>query len=178
MPVAGEFWRPTATCLLLACLFLAAVPVRAQSVGEAVVKAGFLLNFAKFTQWSRQRDKLLMCSPSTQVLGGQFALLQGRLVDSRDVEVRQGVASADWRGCDLLFLTESDEGRADVILRAVAGAPVLTVADFPGFLHLGGMMVLRLEDSRVRFDVNLVAVERGGLVLNNQMVKLAGRVLQ
>jgi hypothetical protein len=178
MPDARGFWRHTAAWLTLVCLFSTAAPLRAQSVGEVVVKAGFLLNFAKFTQWSRQRDKLLMCSPSTQVLGGQFALLQGRLVDGRDVEVRQGVASADWRGCDLLFLTESDEGRADVILRAVAGAPVLTVADFPGFSHLGGMIVLRFEGSRVRFDVNLVAVERGGLVLNNQMVKLAGRVLQ
>jgi hypothetical protein len=40
------------------------------------------------------------------------------------------------------------------------------------------MIGLRLEDSRMRFDVNLGAAQRAGLQLNSQMVNLAGKVLR
>ena len=56
--------------------------------------------------------------------------------------------------------------------------PVLTVGDQNGFVQAGGMIGLRVEDSRVRFDVNLAAAQRAGLTLNSQMLKLAGQVLK
>ena len=40
------------------------------------------------------------------------------------------------------------------------------------------MIAMRVEGNRLRFDVNLAAVQRAGLVLSGQMVKLAGKVLQ
>jgi hypothetical protein len=55
---------------------------------------------------------------------------------------------------------------------------VLTLGDLPGFVDAGGMIGLRVEASRVRFDVNLSTAQAAGLVLNSQMLKLAGKVLQ
>ena len=40
------------------------------------------------------------------------------------------------------------------------------------------MIGLRVEASRVRFDVNLNSAQLSGLVLNSQMLKLAGKVVQ
>lgn len=164
-----------AAWLLLA---LAWTPARAQTLNESTVKASFLLNFVKFTQSSRVRDTVVLCSVAAQPLNGQLAALQGRTLTNRTLEIRQSAVASDWRGCDLLWVSESDADRVDVILRALGDAPVLTVGDFPEFVYQGGMIGLRLEDGRVRFDVNLVSAARAGLTLNSQMVKLAGRVLQ
>ena len=66
----------------------------------------------------------------------------------------------------------------DSVQRILGTAPILTIGDLPDYAQNGGMIALRAEGNRLRFDVNLAAVQRAGLVLSGQMVKLAGKVLQ
>ena len=87
-------------------------------------------------------------------------------------------AAADWRSCQVLYLADSDASRTESSLRTLGQAPVLTIGDQRDFVQAGGMIGLRVEDNRVRFDVNLGAAQRAGLTLNGQMLKLAGQVLR
>jgi hypothetical protein len=166
---------------LISCA-MGAWPVLAQQATEQEVKAGFIYNFVRFTQWGPVRDgdtrPLQICTPGSQPLDGQFARLHGRTVSNRLIEVQTNVVASDWRDCEVLFITEADAGRLEPILRALGNAPVLTVGDLPGFVRAGGMIGLRTDDSRVRFDVNLVSAQRAGLQLNSQMLKLAGQVVK
>ncbi len=172
-------WRVLCTLLLLGGFAAGAL---AQSASEHAVKAGFVFNFIKFTQWPAGGDAanapLRLCSTGPQALQGQLAPLQGRVVGSRVLEIVPGAVAANVRQCDVLFLAEGDAERLGTLLNGLGHAPVLTVGDLPGFVQAGGMIGLRIEASRVRFDVNLAAAQRSGLVLNSQMVKLAGKVLQ
>jgi hypothetical protein len=178
-PVIFRRWRAAWLVMLLA---LPGHGAWAQQASEAAVKAGFVFNFIKFTQWPAGRDgataAIRLCAPSLQPLEGQLALLHGRSVGSRAIEVRTGVAPGDWRQCDVLFLGEADADRLSNLPQRLASAPVLTLGDLPGFVEAGGMIGLRVEASRVRFDVNLNSAQLSGLVLNSQMLKLAGKVLQ
>ena len=47
-------WLAGGLLALTACL--AVGPVRAQAVSEDAVKAGFVYNFVKFTQWAGERE--------------------------------------------------------------------------------------------------------------------------
>lgn len=170
---------------LMACVCalvwaLAAPGVRAQTASEAAVKAGFVYNFIKFTQWPglREGTPIRLCAASARPLDGQLSLLQGRSVGNRLLEVRLATPATDWRQCDVLFLDEEDADRLSLVSARLARAPVLTLGDLPGFVDAGGMIGLRVEASRVRFDVNLNSAQQSGLVLNSQMLKLAGRVVQ
>jgi hypothetical protein len=168
-------------CALLLLGGLAAA-AQAPAVSEHAVKAGFVFNFIKFTQWpsagEAAKAPLRLCSTGSQPLQGQLALLQGRAVGSRVLEIVPGTVAANARQCDVLFLAEGDAERLGALLSGLGNAPVLTVGDLPGFVQAGGMIGLRIEASRVRFDVNLAAAQRSGLMLNSQMLKLAGKVLQ
>jgi hypothetical protein len=168
-----------AACLL-AGLVLPAATAQAQSVSEAAVKAGFVYNFIKFTQWPAVREgaPVRVCAPAAHPLDGQLIRLQGRNVGSRLIEVRTGVSPGEWRQCDVLFLGADDADRLYLLPSRPGPAPVLTLGDLPGFVDAGGMIGLRVEASRVRFDVNLGTAQAAGLVLNSQMLKLAGKVLQ
>jgi hypothetical protein len=66
----------------------------------------------------------------------------------------------------------------EYVTRTLGSLPVLTVGDVSEFAQAGGMIGMRIEDNRVRFDVNLAAAQRAGLTLNSQMLKLAGQVLR
>lgn len=173
-------WLAGGLLALTACLAVGSV--RAQTVSEDAVKAGFVYNFVKFTQWAGEREgenrPLDICTPGALPLDGQFALLQGRLVGSRKIALRAYVAPSDWRTCQVLYLPDAEAGRAESSLRSMGSAPVLTISDQAGFVQAGGMIGLRVDDNRVRFDVNLLAAQRAGLTLSSQMLKLAGQVLR
>jgi YfiR/HmsC-like len=176
-------WRQLVAGLfaLLSCA-IGAGSALAQQATEQEVKAGFIYNFVRFTQWDPARDSetgpLQICTPGAQPLDGQFARLHSRTVNNRSIEVLANVVASDWRDCEVLFITEADAGRLEAILRTLGNAPVLTVGDLPGFVKAGGMIGLRTDDSRVRFDVNLGSAQRAGLLLNSQMLKLAGQVIK
>ncbi|MCB2017476.1 MAG: YfiR family protein [Hydrogenophaga sp.] len=167
--------------LALSCLLaVQAGTAAAQGVTDQAVKAGFVFNFIRFTQWPGVRPDdahpLLLCAVGERPLDGQLVSLNGRRVDGRAVEVRMQVPPAEWPSCHMLFIGMGD--RTESVLRGVGNLPVLTVGDQNGFVQAGGMIGLRVEDSRVRFDVNLAAAHRAGLTLNSQMLKLAGQVLK
>ena len=170
--------------LLLGLALTCPGPTWGQTAGtdEAKVKAGFLFNFIKFTQWppvrTAQGVPLHLCTPGGAALAGALELLQGRPVAGRTIEVRRRVPATEWRQCDVMFLGQDDAPLLDGVLRQLGTAPVLTVGDLPDFVASGGMIGLRIEADRVRFDVNLVTAQRAGLSLNSQMLQLAGQVLR
>ena len=163
--LAGLLWTPA---------------VSAQALNDTAVKAGFVFNFIKFTQWTAAREgtPIRLCAPAAQPLDGQLVRLQGRTVGTRTIDVRTVVPPGDWRQCDVLFFGEEDADRVYLLPSRLGPVPVLTLGDLPGFVEAGGMIGLRMEASRVRFDVNLSSAQASGLVLNSQMLKLAGKVLQ
>jgi hypothetical protein len=50
---------------------------------------------------------------------------------------------------------------------------VLTVGDSAGFLERGGVIRFRVEDNKVRFDINPDAAARAHLEVSSQLLKLA-----
>ena len=66
--------------------------------------------------------------------------------------------------------------RSDVagpVLRAAAGRPILTVGDGDRFLENGGVIVMKIVDGRVRFEVNATNAARNGLRISSQLLSLA-----
>jgi hypothetical protein len=174
-------WSVVGLLTLLGCL-VGAGQAWGQNASEAAVKAGFLFNFVKFTQWPNakegDRSPLLICTVDPSPLDGQLVMLQGRAVGTRSIEVRVQVPASEWRSCQVLFFSGLDTSRVESTLRGLGNAPILTIGDVPGFVQVNGMIGMRLDDNRVRFDVHLGAAQRAGLQLNSQMVQLAGKVLR
>ncbi len=164
---------------LLATLLLPA-PVRAGSLAEEQVKAGFVLNFAKYVEWpvtAPVGGELRICGVGPHPLSGKLAELQGRQVQGREVRVRISGRPDDWRGCHILFLPAEEALRAEALLRTVGTSPVLTVGDGADFARDGGMIGLKLRFGRIRFDINLGAARRAGLNFSSQLLKLADEVI-
>lgn len=146
---------------------------------EDGVKAGFIFNFAKYTEWptpGHDASSLRICALGRNPLGGQLNLLQGRLLQGREIVIRTKVTPAEISGCHLVLVTAADGESAISLFKGLTGVPVLTVGDFPGFAEKGGMIELRMADNRMRFHVNLGATERAGLKMSSQMLKLAEQV--
>lgn len=180
--------RPTARLvigLLGATVLLGtAAPARAElDRAEAVVLAGFIFNFTRFTEWPvgafrSESEPLTVCLAGGEEIREASRQLIGRLVNGREYRIRAGsVRPNNIEGCKLLFIEDEDPARAGSLIRAVAGAPVLTVGLAPGFLEEGGTIRLLSVDNRFVFEVNQGAARRLNLRMAASLLALARRVL-
>ncbi|WP_300451441.1 YfiR family protein [Accumulibacter sp.] len=144
---------------------------------ENTLKAAFVYNFAKYTDWP---DELWSRSPTLRVCTvgerGGFAQAVAALankpaVRGKEVEVRQLARPEEASGCH--FLVVAGRARMAEWTRAVRLAPVLTVGDAEGFATSGGIIGLYAEGDRLRFEINQEAAQRAGLKLSSQLLKLA-----
>ena len=169
--------------LLIALAALApAVPAaRAQDL-ETEVRAVYLYNFARYVEWPAAAfpsadTPIRIC---VQAPDGFAAALEravaGETINGRRLEAVRLPRSANRRGCHLLYLSATNGGRVAASLGPIKGQPLLTVGEDDRFLELGGMIRFRRVENRVRFDINLGAVQRSGLHVSARLLGVAADV--
>lgn len=151
-------------------------------LSEQQIKAGFVLNFARYVEWPEQafagkEAPLILCVLGRDPFGGALSAIERRSVQGRELRVRRDVLAEDTRGCHVLFVSDSEARRLAPILRQVAGNPILTVSDIEGFTDAGGGIGMTHGDERLQFEVNLDALQQGRLKASSQLLKLARSVL-
>lgn len=171
------------TLLLLAGVLLAALlspnmPACAQEPErEAALKAAFLYNFAKFTDWPSDRfrspnDPIVFCVGATSKLRDALAVLPDKLVDTHPVRVTAIAEEASARSCHVLFVDDS----LPPTLRRIAESAlygVLTVSDLPNFARMGGDIGFFFASNQLRFQINLETARRGGIGFSSKLLRLA-----
>lgn len=159
--------------LLLAAIVTAA-PAAQEVSREYRVKAAFLYNFVKFVEWPPRSAPapvpVTICVAGRNPFGTVLAdTVRGEVVARRTLDAR--VIDAPDDVCDVLFIPAGVS--ASPYLRAVRGAPVLTVGEVPGFIEQGGLVRFYLDGGTVRFEINREGAERGGLRISSRLLQLA-----
>jgi hypothetical protein len=143
------------------------------------VEAAFLFNFAKFVTWP---DDAFQRSGSALIIGvlGEDPFgtvleetIRDKTVMGKKLAVKRFVRIHDAMNIHILFLSSSEESQLLPMLKALEKTTVLTVSDMDQFAERGGMVAFTVEDQKVHFNVNVDAVERAGLKMGSQLLKLA-----
>jgi hypothetical protein len=150
-----------------------------QAIGEYQVKAAFLYNFAKFVEWPPQTFKNFSEPIKICVLGqdpfGQALeeAVSGKHIEGRALLVRNISAARQAGNCQILFVSSSERKRLPAIFVGIKAAGILTVGEMEGFTAEGGVVNFRLENGRVRIEVNVQAAEQGRLRISSKLLSLA-----
>lgn len=143
------------------------------------VQAAFLFNFAKFVTWpddafQRSGDSLIIGVLGEDPFGGILEeTVRDKTVMGKKLTVKRFARVQDAMKSHILFLSASEEGNLPQMMKALEKANVLTVSDMDQFAEHGGMIAFTVEDQKVRFTINIGAVERAGLKMGSQLLKLA-----
>jgi len=78
--------------------------------------------------------------------------------------------------CHILFVCSSEKKHFKEINDLVKYHSVLTVSDVDGFLKTGGIINFVLEQSKIRFEVNMFAADESKLDIRSQLLRLAKEV--
>jgi hypothetical protein len=165
---------------MLAAVLLAAPRVSAGQgpavASDVAVKAAFLFNFAKFTDW----PNLPAAAPITTCIVGDDAIAAAFVETVRDQRINGHALplapsqdAADWRNCRMLFVGQAEAPRSAAALDGLTSSPVLTVSDSKDFAAASGIIELYVDNGRMRFAINVDAAERAGLRLSSRLLGLA-----
>jgi uncharacterized protein DUF4154 len=145
------------------------------------VKAAYLYNFGRFVEWpssvTTKSDVFNICilgqDPFGSALDHTFA---GETISGKGIAAKRISTPQEAVNCQILFMSSAEEGRLNKIIEAIDKGAVLTVSDMPQFSQRGGMIQFVLDGKKVRFEVNLTAVQRAGLTLSSELLKVATNV--
>ena len=170
--ILSFFW------VILATAFVSKASSQALQMPEYLVKATFLYNFAKFTQWPDEAfeapgSPLRICILGDGRFGDAFENIKGKTVGGRPLSIRFCRDFDESKGCHVLFIGYSEENHVSEILGKLEDRSCLTVGDAAGFVRSGGMLGFFLENNKVRFEANLSAIERSRLSISSRLLRLA-----
>jgi YfiR/HmsC-like len=158
-----------ATCIL--CL-------RGQ-INEYQVKAFFLYNFARYVEWPPQsfkavNDPIVICILGLNPFGSALVeAVAGKMVEGRPFVVRQISDIQPGGNCHILFVNSSERKRFRSLAGRLQGSGVLSVGETQGFTTDGGVINFRLEDGKVRFEIDVDAAGREHLHISSKLLTLA-----
>ena len=153
------------------------------TLSEYEVKAAYLYNFIKFVNWPADAfpeagSPLVIGIAGTDPFGGNLEkMVQGKIINTRRLLVRQASRAEDLRGCHLVFVPRTDALRVGAVLEALNGLSVLTVGEEENFAQRGGVVGFLREGERISFEINLEAAERSRLTISSKLAKVATRLI-
>jgi hypothetical protein len=176
--------RRLVAAVAVSVLLLAPRPAVAQvrTAQEYQLKAAFVFNFLKFVDWPAHRfpdagTPVVIGVVGESPTGDALRLaVQSRTINGRAVVVTTVDTPAAARSAHLLLVPAGEDKRLDQWLAGLEGAAVLTVGETPAFAQRGGMFTFGLEGDKLRFEINMDAVEREKLKVSAQLQKLARSV--
>lgn len=151
---------------------------------EYQVKAGFIYNFAKFTEWPEEAfdndpNSIILCiipnNPETNI----FFNLRNKKVGGKKIIIRKcnDVNDKDIEGCHILFIDSTDKKFIKNSLSIVKYRSLLTVGHSKGFTKDGGIINFFTEKGQLHFKANLEAARRARIKLGSQLL-MSAEVIQ
>jgi hypothetical protein len=173
---ACRLWCATAITVTALC---APAPLAAQNATTAEVKAAFLYNFARFTEWPADAFGETS-APFVIAISGDEVLRQtidyltrGKVISGRPVQTRNVTEPADVASAQILYIGGHSLERAPDLLKEAGRLPVLTIGDSERFCENGGMIAFLIERNRVRFEIQFDATEQARLKVSSRVLSLA-----
>jgi hypothetical protein len=130
-------------------------------------------------EWPSQKfnsptDPIVICILGQNRFGSALEqAVRGKTVDGRALLVHQISEIHPPCNCHILFVSASERKRFRSSSGVIKGSGVLTVGEFEGFTNDGGVINFKLEDGKVRFEVNVEAGAAEQVRISSKLLSLA-----
>jgi hypothetical protein len=150
--------------------------MRAQAVAAPELKALFVLNFTRFTEWPdlAPATPLVLCVLGDErVLEALSVAARAQRVNDHHIQVARMTVAGAWPSCHVLFISGTAVKTASALLESVQTSPILTVSDQSLFAQSAGAIELYAEGERMKFAINVDALQRAHLRISSRLLGLA-----
>jgi hypothetical protein len=172
-----DVWKLVALLLILTCAPATAAD-QPQSL-EFPVKATYLYKFAPFVEWpadafASPQSPVVMCVVGADPFGPVLdRAVAGERIRERPIVVRRLSAADRNAGCHIMYIAGSPAQSVEAALRAVEGAPILTITDATHQSAAKGIVHFLVQERRVRFQIDDMAAAQCRIKISSKLLNLA-----
>lgn len=162
-------------------IFFPTAGFSASKLHEYEIKAAFLYQFTHFVEWpdnsqGTPRD-FGICVAGKDPFEGILQQLEARGDAPRPIRIHHIRSAQDAAPCAIIFLSRQEEEKAQSFPKELAGLPVLTVSEVPGFVQNGGMINFIEQERKIGFEINQKNAHAAGIRISSKLLKLAQTVI-
>ncbi len=179
------FYRTGLLYLVIFSTFVILTPsvqANEQSI-EYKIKAAYLYNFSKFTDWPDERafaeqNSFSICILGEDPFGSVITPIENKKAHKHPIKLLYfSQLDAGVGQCKLLFIAETDTYHVQSILLALSDTNILTVGESSDFALSGGMIGFVIQNGRVQFQINKQVAKNAQLKFDPRLLKL-GQVVR
>ena len=151
---------------------------QSESLRQYQLKAAFIFNFIKFAEWPEEAlgDSalpIIIGVLGDNPFGDSFGIIENKSAKGRELFIKQFKTVQEVDTCHILFISSSEQKKYKQIFDVLKSSSILTVGETDDFTQQGGIISLIVNKNRIRFEINLDAVEDSEIRLSSQLLKLA-----
>ncbi len=187
-PLAQKSWHRRLLMLITAPVVVALLSgnsVASSSIGstEYNLKAAYLYQFTKFTQWpsqlfSDQDSPIQICILGKDPFGKSLDSFSNRVSQGRKLSIKYLPSLQNITNCHVVFISRSEDQKLPQILHRIEGSPVLSVSDIDNFAHRGGIIGFVPRQRKVGLEINIEASHASGTKISSKLLEVATLVQQ
>ena len=163
---------------ILSCLAIAVLSQNAAALTEEQIKAAYIVNFSKFTQWpSPERGQFDICFIGKDSLLKDLKTIEKQKIHKKGVHVVIIDGAEDISHCSVIYLSNVGEGEEIATIQKARSQAILTVSSNSGFIRRGGMIEMMVIDDSVKFSINYASAIESHLKISSKMLELALEVI-
>ncbi len=147
---------------------------------EYIIKGVLLEKFTRFIDWPENSGISDTSQPFIIGIIGKdpfdyqlSELYSKRSIKKKNVIVKHLESVNKIDTCHLLFISNSEYYRFSRIISEIEKKPVLTISDNEKFSGRGTIINLKIENNKIRFEIDESAAHKSGLYLSHLLLKEA-----
>jgi YfiR/HmsC-like len=150
-----------------------------EQVSEYQLKAAYLFNFLKFVQWP---DSVFQNNSSPIIIGilGQDPfgstldkIIHNEKIDNHPIIIKRYTSLDQLDYCHALFVSSSEQGNVQKVLKDIGNSSILTVSDIDDFGTNGGDIGFYIENNKLRFTINIKSLKQADIKISSRLLRLA-----
>ncbi len=170
--------------IFFSTLVILTPPVQAkeQSI-EYKIKAAYLYNFSKFTDWPdkiafAEQKSFSICILGEDPFGSVITPIENKKVHKQPIKLLYfSQLDTDVGQCKIVFIAETNVSDVQSILLALSDTNILTVGESSNFATSGGMIGFVIQDGHVQLQINKQVAKNAQLKFDPRLLKL-GQVVR
>ncbi|VAW58800.1 hypothetical protein MNBD_GAMMA11-2717 [hydrothermal vent metagenome] len=175
----GKHWlkKFLIRAITLFCVFTTHENVFASGT-EYKIKAAYLYQFTKFTQWPNDQftdnsSPIRICVLGRNPFGKLLENFSGKTSQQRSLTIFYLSSLRNLSSCHVVFISKSEKRRLPKILQLTRNTPVLTVSDIENFAPQGGIIGFVPMRKKVGITINVDASLTAGAKLSSKLLEVA-----
>lgn len=179
--VKGRYGRLLSQLIAFACITLLCTNAFANGAANSTeykLKAAYLYQFTKFTQWPGRLfiDKetpIQICILGKNPFGKSLDSFSGKVSQGRNLSIKYLSSPHNIVNCHVIFISKSEDKNLPQILQQIKKAPVLSVSDIDNFAQRGGIIGFVAKQRKLGLEINIDASRSSGAKISSKLLEVA-----